>query len=102
MHVATSVIFFNSIQLNLAQSQNIEAGKKIALSVCMACHGIKGVSPNPLWPNLAGQKDQYIMKQLGDFRAGRRNDPLMTPQAKALSEEDIKNLAAYFSQLKHE
>lgn len=70
-----------------------------ASQTCIACHGPKGISVNDLWPNLAGQKVGYIMKQIHDFREGRRNDPLMSPIAKSLSEKDIKELAEYFSSL---
>lgn len=74
------------------------AGKGKSAS-CVACHGAEGVSLNPLWPNLAGQKEQYLAKQLKDFRDGRRNDPMMTPMAKPLSDGDIADLAAYYASL---
>jgi len=73
-----------------------EAGQAKA-AVCASCHGAEGCSANPLWPNLAGQKDQYMAKQLKMFRDGTRNDPLMSAMAKPLSDEDIDNLSAYFS-----
>lgn len=82
-----------------ASAADVEAGKTKS-AVCVACHGPEGKSSNPLWPNLAGQKDQYIMKQLKAFRAGERKDPLMSPMAAGLSDEDIENLAAYFSSIK--
>ena len=74
------------------------AGKAKAAS-CIACHGPEGISMNPLWPNLAGQKDMYLSKQMKDFRDGNRTDPMMTPMATALSDDDIENLAAYYSGL---
>ena len=76
------------------------AAGKAKAAVCAACHGAAGVSPNPLWPNLAGQKDQYMIKQLKAFRDGIRKDPLMSAQAAPLTDADIENLAAYFSSLK--
>lgn len=72
------------------------AGRNKA-SACTACHGLTGVSSNDSWPNLAGQKRTYLVKQLKAFREGVRTDPLMSPMAKPLSDEDIDNLAAYFS-----
>ena len=63
----------------------------------MACHGANGISPNPIWPNLAGQKDQYLIKQMKAFRDGTRNDPVMAPMAKMLTDDDIANLAAYYA-----
>lgn len=69
-------------------------------AVCVACHGARGISPNTQWPNLAGQQEQYLIKQLKAFRDGDREDPLMTPMASGLSDEDIANLAAWFHSLK--
>jgi cytochrome c553 len=64
---------------------------------CAACHGADGNSVNPQWPSLAGQHSQYIIKQLHAFKSGTRQNPLMTPMAQPLSNEDIEDLAAYFS-----
>ena len=75
------------------------AAGKSKSATCVACHGPAGVSVNPMWPNLAGQKDMYLAKQMKDFRDGKRNDPVMAPMAKALSDDDIANLAAYYSGL---
>jgi cytochrome c553 len=72
------------------------AGKKIATKVCAACHGADGNSAVPTFPKLAGQHSAYITKQLHDFKDGKRSDPVMTAQAKPLSDADIDNLAAYF------
>ncbi|MEA3244309.1 MAG: cytochrome c [Pseudomonadota bacterium] len=77
---------------------DLAAGKSKAAS-CSGCHGANGISANPLWPNLAGQKEAYLVKQLKAFRDGSRSDPMMTPMAKPLSSADIENLAAYFSSL---
>lgn len=66
-------------------------------TVCQACHGATGKSPNDAWPNLAGQGEAYLVKQLKAFRDGSRKDPLMSPMAKSLSDEDVDNLSAYFS-----
>lgn len=72
------------------------AGKAKSV-VCAACHGAAGVSANPMWPNLAGQHEQYLAKQIKAFRDGDRKDPMMSPMAAALSDNDIANLAAYYS-----
>ena len=73
------------------------AAGKAKSPVCTSCHGAEGCSANPLWPNLAGQKDLYLIKQMKMFRDGTRNDPLMSAMAKPLSDEDIDNLAAFFA-----
>lgn len=72
------------------------AGRKTSVT-CVPCHGANGKSPNDVWPNLAGQGNSYIVKQLKAFRDGTRTDPVMTSMAKPLSDQDIENLAAFFS-----
>jgi len=74
-------------------------GKEKAVP-CAACHGPDGNSVNPDWPKIAGQHATYIMKQIKDFKAGSRKDNLMTAQAAPLKDEDIADLAAYFSSQK--
>ncbi len=69
-------------------------------STCVACHGQHGISANEQWPNLAGQKREYLVEQLEAFRQGERKNPLMTPVSQMLSDQDIRELAAYFSALK--
>ena len=97
------VASFSSLLL-VGASASMAAGDaaagKAKAAVCAGCHGAAGISANPLWPNLAGQKDAYLAKQLKAFRDGTRTDPTMAPMAKPLSDADIDNLAAYFSSLK--
>jgi cytochrome c553 len=64
---------------------------------CVACHGVNGNSVNPEWPNLAGQHETYIKRQLSAFKNDQRQNVLMTPMAKPLSDEDIADLGAFFS-----
>ncbi len=87
------------VTANVSMAGDAAAGKAKA-ATCAGCHGAAGVSANPLWPNLAGQKEAYMVKQLKAFREGTRADPMMSPMAKPLSDADIDNLAAYFSGLK--
>ena len=75
------------------------AAGKTKSAVCAACHGADGKSLNDLWPNLAGQKPGYLTKQMKAFRDGDRKDPMMSPMAATLTDEDIANLTAYFSGL---
>lgn len=80
------------------QAGDPELGKAKS-AVCVACHGTDGISPNPQWPNLAGQKDQYLILSLKAYRDGDRQNALMSPIAQGLSDEDIENLAAYYASL---
>jgi cytochrome c553 len=74
-----------------------EAGTAKA-GVCSACHGMNGNSANPEWPNLAGQNAAYLREQLAAFKSRTRNNPVMQPIVDTLSEQDMADVAAYFSQ----
>ncbi len=67
--------------------------------ICAACHGIRGISPTDIWPNLAGQKEGYLIKQIKAFKDGVRVDPTMAPMVNPLTEQDIKDIAAYYARL---
>lgn len=75
---------------------NIAAGKKKAVA-CAACHGADGNSQSPQFPKLAGQNANYLIKQLKDFKSGARKNPIMSGMAAGLSEQDMEDVAAYFS-----
>jgi len=65
------------------------------IPACVSCHGAAGNSTIVANPKLAGQVDTYIHKQLVDFTTPQRNQPIMTPYAKALTDEEKANIAAY-------
>ncbi|QUM78696.1 cytochrome c [Moritella sp. 24] len=88
--------------LAMAAGGDAAAGKAKA-AVCAACHGAAGISAIPMYPNLAGQKEMYLVNALKAYKAGQRTGgmaPVMAGQAMALSDADINNVAAYFSSLK--
>jgi cbb3-type cytochrome c oxidase subunit III len=70
------------------------------VTACIACHGAAGNSTIALNPKLAGQHGAYIHKELQDFKGAARNNPVMTPIAKALNEQDVQNLIAYLAKQK--
>lgn len=72
-------------------------GAAIATTVCVACHAADGNSVMPANPKLAGQHAEYLAKQLKNFKAGTRANPVMGPMAGTLSEDDVANLSAYFA-----
>lgn len=74
---------------------SVEAGQEKS-AVCLACHGPNGNSMNPEWPNLAGQHAEFIAAQLAAFKSGERQNPLMSPMAIGLTEQDMLDLAAYY------
>lgn len=78
---------------------NYQAGEEKSVT-CVACHGQKGISNNPEWPSLAGQHAAYLVKQLQDFKqASTRSAAVMTPIVANLSEQDMADLAVYYSRL---
>ena len=77
---------------------DIAAGKAKA-ATCMACHGAAGCSATDIWPNLAAQKAGYLVKQLKEFKAGKRKNASMAPMVAPLTEADMVNLAAYYASL---
>lgn len=66
-------------------------------AVCGACHGMDGNSADPQYPKLAGQSEQYIARQLTDFKSAKRQNPIMMGMAAPLSEQDMHDLGAYFA-----
>lgn len=74
----------------------IAAGKALS-ATCMGCHGAAGNSVSADFPNLAGLSYVYLYKQLLDFKSGARKSPIMAPMVLALSEQNLLDLAAYYS-----
>jgi cytochrome c553 len=82
----------------LAHAADIAAGKAKA-EMCVACHGENGISQMENTPSLAGQPDQFIQWQLVFFRGGARKSDVMAPMAEQLTNDDVRNLGAYFASL---
>ena len=82
-----------------AWAGDVAAGKAKS-AMCAGCHGANGISVVPTYPNLAGQKKDYLVLTLKGFRDGSRVNATMNPMAKPLSDADIENLAAYYASLK--
>ena len=82
---------------HIAHAQgSIKAGQEKA-AACAGCHGEDGNSMVSTFPKLAQQHASYLERQLKDFRDGTRNDPVMSPMAMPLSDEDIADIAAYYA-----
>lgn len=79
-----------------AKAGDPQAGQEKS-AVCQGCHGPDGNSLGPDWPNLADQHAGYIQKQVKNFQNGDRQDPTMSSMVIGLSEQDIADIAAYFS-----
>jgi cytochrome c553 len=81
-----------------ARAADVAAGKEKA-ELCVGCHGENGISQMENMPSLAGQPDQFIQWQLVYFRAGARKNEQMQPIVEQITNEDIRNLGAYFASL---
>ena len=87
---------FSAAAADLAKGQETYGG------VCIACHGEAGKSVLPENPVLAQQHPEYLVKQLSEYKDGKRADPIMLGMAAMLSDEDMKNVSAYLAQQKAE
>lgn len=87
-----------TVQAQATLNGDVERGRTKA-ALCAACHGVAGVSVNPLWPSLAGQQEQYLVKQIKAFRDGEREEITMQPFVANLSDQDVADLAAFYAAL---
>jgi cytochrome c553 len=82
-----------------AAAADAAAGKQKA-AMCAVCHGLNGLAKNPEAPNLAGDNASYLIKQLKAFKSGERKNDQMSIIAQGLGDDDMANLAAWYSSLK--
>jgi cytochrome c553 len=95
-HVVLISVFAAVVTGAVQAAGDPEAGKVKSAS-CAACHGADGNSVNPQWPKLAGQHESYLIRQLGYFKDGERENSTMSGMVANLSEQDIEDLAAYYA-----
>jgi len=96
---ALASYFAKQTNPKLASTTQNTAGQHVRAR-CISCHGMQGFTVNKLWPNLAGQQKIYLAKQLRDFKSGQRNSPTMSVIANELTNQQIADVAEYFSQQK--
>lgn len=82
----------------IAHQADAKKGETLAQSRCIACHGEGMLKVMKLYPSLDGQKGAYMVKQLVEFKTGKRVNPIMQAQAMGLSDGDIKDVSLYYSQ----
>lgn len=101
MRVLTTAVLLSCAAFSLgAQAAGDAAAGAEKNAVCVACHGNDGKGTAPIYPNLAGQPTEYLESSLKAYRDGQRSGGMsmvMTPMAQGLSDEDIADLAAYYS-----
>ncbi len=92
-----AVVFMTGLlSISQVSAGDAAAGGTKAVA-CFGCHGPEGISLSPKYPNLAGQNEEYLAKQIRAFKTGARKDPVMSPMATILNDKDIDNVAAYFA-----
>jgi len=102
MKFCINALFLTLFSMGVAQAAggDPKAGKEKS-AMCQGCHGEVGISAAPNFPNLAGQFQQYIERQVMDFQNEKRTDPVMSPMAAAVTDpQDLKDIAAYFASQK--
>ena len=90
-----AVVAFASFAAS-ASAANLDAGKKFAAEVCVACHGVDGNPANPDYPKLGGQHADYLAKTLRDYQSGARNNAIMKGFATMLKDQDIVDVSAWY------
>ena len=99
MKKLTLAIAATVLMASPAFAGDASAGKGKAM-MCGACHGAAGISAIPTYPNLAGQKEAYLVSQLKAFKSGARNNSIMKGMVASLSDSDMADLAAYYANMK--
>jgi cytochrome c553 len=94
-----SVLGLSALASASAQAADAVAAGKEKAAICAGCHGDNGISQTENIPSLAAQPDQFIQWQLVFFRGGARKNELMQQIAEQISNDDVRNLGAYFAQL---
>jgi cytochrome c553 len=95
--LAMAVMPTHAAEATAAAKPDLAKGQAISTQVCGACHtadGSRGVPANPI---IAGQHPEYLVKQLAEFKAGKRDNPIMKGFASTLSEDDMRNVAAFYA-----
>ena len=99
LSLIVSLIILNITNISFAG--DLVLGKEKAEVVCSACHGMDGQAASggnsPLTPNITAQEKEYLLAKLKDYKSGKINHPQMSLIAQMLSDEDIKNVAEWYS-----
>jgi len=91
------ILALGLLSIGSANAANIDLAKSIVKAKCHLCHGEEGEASSAIYPRLAGQNRNYLVKQLKNFRDGKRKSDTMNEMAKDLKDDQIEALADYFS-----
>ncbi len=87
------------VTLNTAHAAGDPAAGKEKSQTCASCHGEKGNTQNPQYPKLAGQHPSYLYRTLKGYKSGERENAVMSGLVSNLSDQDMRDLAAYYGGL---
>jgi cytochrome c553 len=96
--LALALLFFAASTIDSHAAGNARNGRQKALQ-CQTCHGLDGLSKLPEAPHIAGQPEPYLVKSMTEYKNGTRQNEMMTVVAKDLSDQDIADLAAYYTSI---
>lgn len=96
LSVSGALVLFFSGQVIGSETVDLARAEEIVGGRCFLCHGLEGESASPVFPRLAGQHSEYIAKQLGEFKSGKRKSDTMKPQSEELTPAEMKSLGAFF------
>jgi len=103
-NISLSFIFLTCIFLALpggtADASELAAGKAKAEAICQTCHGMDGRGTMPMVANIGGQQEDYIIGQLKAYKSGRRKHEQMSIIVQSLSDDDVRNVAKWYSSVK--
>lgn len=103
MRLGTNVALFSILTMFSLGTVSADDGQKLYQEKgCATCHGQAGISPAPIWPNIAGQHKQYLIAQMKDIKSGKRNNGMsvtMQPMVANVSDEEIEKIAGWLSGL---
>jgi len=97
MLVASASVAFAEEAKPAAKKADLAKGELTSKNVCAACHTSDGSRGSPANPIIQGQHPEYLVKQLAEFKAGKRQNAVMQGMAAALTEDDMKNVAAFYA-----
>jgi len=98
--VAAAVLVSAMCAASASFAADSAAGKKVASGMCAVCHGVDGIAKNPDAPHLAAENVEYLLRQLKAFKSGERKHEQMSIIAQSLSDEQMADVAAWYSSIK--
>jgi cytochrome c553 len=95
--ICTATLILTGSAVTAWAGGNLERGKEKATQVCVACHTVEGISQNPIFPNIGGQYQDYMLHALQSYKSGARQNGIMQGIVATLSAQDMEDVTAYYA-----